>query len=221
MRCCLVLLLFEVLACVASAGATRPPYVDGCQSQNGRFTITASFEVDRKAWRYLWKDNQTNKTHTGLLSGLPDGQGHGDVAYVHLFLAPDGETFASFNAASWAGNSRQLGKVPSRESPEYRDFAGFRDRIIVYKKSGEIIKRLAIKDILKGSEWDNVYHVQGNLFWLGESPDLAGKTGAEPPRMGYRCYRISPDYTTLELYIAPDRAMQLRAHSQGKKLDTT
>ncbi|MBX9681777.1 MAG: hypothetical protein K2X38_23715 [Gemmataceae bacterium] len=99
-------------------------------------------------------------------------------------------------------------------------YPGFRDRLIVYEKTGEIVRRVGIQDLLKDSEWGNVHHVQGNLFRLGETADVLGKSG-EPPRMGYRYYRVSPDCTSLEFNIAPDRAMRSRAHSQGKKLNIT
>lgn len=220
MRCRLVLavLIFAIVG-TAWAGHTRPGYVDGCQSINGRFVVTAKYDTAKKQWQYIWQDKKENKTLTGPLVSIPDcQQGHFDVSYVHLFVAPEGETFAAFNAASWSGYSRNLPKIPDRSASDYRDHAGFKDRVVVYKKTGEVVKRLGIKDILKDGEWDHVHHVQGNLYWLGESPDYPVKSIGEPPRMGYRYYRISPDYTVLELNIAPDREVQAKFKSQGKNL---
>lgn len=210
-----------LLACagLAQAGHTRPGYVDGAQSIDGRFVVTAKFDASQKQWRFLWHDKKEGKSLTGALVGVPPcQQGHFDVAYVHLFVAPDGETFAAFNAASWAGFNRDLGKVPEPTSPSYKEYAGFKDRVVVYRKSGEIVRRLGINDILKGDEWAHVHHVQGNLYWLGESPDYPAKSTGEPPRCGYRYYRISPDYTTLELSLRPDREIQAKSGVKGQKL---
>src|ERR1043165_7769405 len=132
-----------VITGTAWAGHTRPGYVDGCQSINGRFVVTAKFDTGKKQWQYTWQDRKENKSLTGWLVSVPDcQQGHFDVSYVHLFVAPDGETFAAFNSASWAGDHRKIGKIPDRASPEYKDYAGFKDRVVVYKKTGEIVKRL-------------------------------------------------------------------------------
>lgn len=223
MRYCIGLAFFALaMAGTAWAGHTRPGYVDGCQSSNGRFVVTAKYDTAKKQWQYVWKDTKENKTLTGGLVGVPDcQQGHFDVSYVHLFVSPDGETLAAFNAASWAGFSRNLDKIPERTAPQYQDYAGFKDRVVVYKKTGEIVKRLAIKDILKDSEWDHVHHVQGNLYWLGETPDYPVKSNGEPPRMGYRYYRVSRDYTVLELNITPDREVQAKFNSQSKNLAMT
>jgi hypothetical protein len=184
--------------------------------------VTAAYDMAKKQWQFIWKDTKENKTLTGPLVGIADcQQGHFDVCYIHMFVAPDGETFATWNPASWAGITQKIGRVPERESPEYRKYVGFEDRLVVYKKTGEIVKRLGIKDFLKDSEWDHVHHVQGNLYWLGEAPDYGPKSNGEPPRCGYRYYRVSPDYTVLETYITPDREVQAKFKSQGKSLAMT
>lgn len=204
------------------AGHTRPGYVDGCQSVDGRFVISGVYDLKAKQWTYQWKDTKTKQTLTGSLVGIADNQqGHFDVSYVHLFLAPDGETFAAWNPASWAGFINKLGRVPDRSSPQFQDFAGFKDRLVVYKKTGEIVRRLDMKDFLKDREWDHVHWVQGNLYWLGESPDYPVKTPGEPPRCGYRYYRISPDYTVLEVNVTPDREVQAKFGVKGVKLPQT
>lgn len=219
MRSAFAFLLSLLIFGAAWAGHTRPGYVDGCRSAGGRFVVTAKYDAAKKGWYYTWRDTKTEKTLTGPLVGVPDCvQGHFDVAYVHLFVAPDGETFAAWNPCSWAGFYQKLGKVPASGDANYKDYAGFADRLVVYKKSGEVVKRLGIKDILKDGEWDHVHHVQGNLYWLGESPDYPAKSTGEPPRVGYRYYRISPDYTVLELNIAPDREVQAKFKSQGKSI---
>jgi hypothetical protein len=203
------------------AGHTRPPYVDGCRTQDGRFLVTATYDTAKKQWQYAWQDTVQKKTLTGTLRGLPDGQGHFTVAYVHLFVAPDGETFAAWNPCSWAGNSRDLGKIPERMSSEFQDYPGFADRLVIYKKTGEIVKRLHMKDFYDPGDWDYVHWVQGNLYWLAESPDWPDSRNGEPPRVGYRYYRVSPDYTVLEVAIGPDRELQAKHSVAGKKLEAT
>lgn len=219
------LIAFGLLLLIGTAvwaGHTRPAYVDGCQSSDGRFVVTAAYDKAKKQWQFTWKDAKENKTHTGPLVGVADcQQGHFDVCYIHLFVAPDGETFAAWNPTGWAGYHRNLPKVPERDTPEFKNYVGFNDRLVVYKKTGEIVKRLAIGDFLKDKEWDHVHFVQGNLYWLGESPDFGPKSIGEPPRMGYRYYRVSPDYTVLEVYIAPDREVQAKFKSVGKELALT
>lgn len=224
MRCPIKLALVVLLVVSGGvwAGHTRPGYVDGCQSMGGRYVVTAAYDTVKKQWQYTWKDTKENKTLTGPLVGIADcQQGHFDVAYVHMFVAPDGETFATWNPASWAGFQQKIGRIPERESAEYKNYAGFNDRLVVYRKTGEIVKRLGIKDFLQDSEWNHVHHVQGNLYWLGESPDYGPKSNGEPPRCGYRYYRVSPDYTVLEVYITPDREVQAKFKSVAKPLAMT
>src|ERR1019366_3775937 len=81
------------------AGHTRPAYVDGCQSMDGRYVVTAEpikEKVGKKEtikWKYHWKDTKENKILSGWLTG-PRGLGHFDVTYGHIFVPPGGETFA-------------------------------------------------------------------------------------------------------------------------------
>lgn len=184
------------------AGHTRPAYVDGCQSMDGRFVVTAKYvpsESKKKSygeWEFTWKDTKLNTTLTGKLQGIM-GVGHFDVTYAHIFVAPDGETFAVWNGGSFASpapkgdNKGDISKL--------MDHPAFADRLIVYRKNGEIVNRVGLKDILLPTEWVYVNWVHGNLYWSIEYPD-AVKNG-EAPRAGMRYFRVSPDYTVLEVAV--------------------
>ncbi len=214
-----ILLLFVPVT--AFAGHTRPGYVDGCQSPDGRYVVIAESKKDPKGkdgWEFTWKDTKTDEQHTGWLVGVPYGLEHFRVAYTHIFVPPGGETFAVWQTASWAvsdrkppgGAEKTLNKNPS---DEFKNYAGFADRIVIYKKTGEVVKRLAMKDILKPNEWIYVNWVQGNLYWLSEYPDVM-KNG-EPPRAGYRYYRVSPDYTVLEFVVGPNADALHKVKDEG------
>jgi hypothetical protein len=192
------------------AGHTRPGYVDGCQSADGRFVVTAESRKQpdgKDGWQFTWKDTRTGRTHTGWLVGLPYGLEHFRVTYTHIFVPPGGETFAVWQTASWAPCDRKPpgGKekdVLQNPPDEFKKYAGFADRLVVYKKTGEVLKRLSLNDILRPNEWVYVNWVQGNLYWLSEYPDVM--KGGEPPRCGYRYYRVSPDYSVLEFTVGPN-----------------
>lgn len=209
-------------ATVAWAGHTRPGYVDGCQSADGRYVVTAESNKDPKGndgWKFTWKDVKTGETHTGWLVGVPYGLEHFRVAYTHIFVPPGGETFAVWQTASWAPCNR---KPPVQEkntllrnpSDEFKNYEGFADRLVVYKKTGEIVKRLSMNDILKPNEWIYVNWVQGNLYWLTEYPDVM-RNGGEPPRCGYRYYRVSPDYSVLEFTVGPNSDAKHKVKDEG------
>lgn len=217
----IVLLLLPGLAL---AGHTRPGYVDGGQSFNGRYVVTAEAPTDAKKpgpWKFTWKDTKTGERHTGNLVGVPYGLDHFRVAYTHLFVAPDGATFAMWQPASWApcerkppGTSeKKLNKTPSRE---FKQYVGFGDRLIIYKKTGAVVKRLGMNDILKDNEWIYVNWVHGNLYWLREYPDVM--QGGEPPRCGYRYYRVSPDYTVLEFTVGPNSDARHRVKDEEESV---
>lgn len=221
MRLNLAAIFIFAFATVAFAGHTRPGYVDGCQSADGRFVVTAESMKDPKGadgWKYTWKDTKTGDTHTGWLVGVPYGLEHFRVAYTHIFVPPGGETFAVWQPASWApcdrkppgGTEKALNKNPS---DEFKKYAGFADRLVVYKKTGEIIARLGMNDILKPNEWIYVNWVQGNLYWLTEYPDVM--QNGEPPRCGYRYYRVSPDYSTLEFTVGPNSDAMHKVKAAG------
>lgn len=90
---------------LAWAGHTRAGYVDGCQSMDGRFVVTVELKSQIKGkdgaevWHYTWKDTKESKTLTGTLQGLRGGE-HFVVTHAHVFMPPDGETFAVFNTAA-------------------------------------------------------------------------------------------------------------------------
>ena len=224
MRAAISFGLLLLLPVVVFAGHTRPGYVDGCQSPDGRYAVTAEAMKDSKGqdgWKYTWKDSKTNTLHTGWLVGLPYGLEHFRVTYTHIFVPPGGETFAVWQTASWApcdrkppgGNEKTLNKNPS---DEFKNYAGFADRLVVYKKTGEIVKRLAMKDILKANEWLYVNWVQGNLYWLSEYPEVV-KNG-EPPRSGFRYYRVSPDYSVLEFTVGPNSDALHKVKDEGSEV---
>ena len=204
--------LLAVLSCsgAALAGHTRPGYVDGSQSADGRYVVTAEAKKQsdgKDGWEFTWKDTKTGTTHKGWLVGLPYGLEHFKVAYAHIFVPPGGETFAVFQTANWtgAGSKPPGGKekeVNQNPPDEFKKYAGFADRIVIYKKTGEVVKRIAMNDILQPNEWVYVNWVQGNLYWLSEYPDVM--KGGEPPRCGYRYFRVSPDYSVLEFTVGPN-----------------
>jgi hypothetical protein len=184
--------------------------VDGCQSADGRYVVTAQSANDPKAkenWKFTWKDTKTGETHTGVLIGLPFGLDHFNVTYSHIFVPPGGETFAVFQSSSWAGAGSKPPGAKEKElnqnpPDEFKKYAGFSDRLVIYKKTGEVVKRIGMNDILKPNEWVYVNSVQGNLYWLSEYPDVM--KGGEPPRCGYRYFRVSQEYSVLEFTIGPN-----------------
>jgi hypothetical protein len=223
MRVLLAAFTVLLLAGSAVAGHTRPGYVDGCQSADGRYVVTAESMKQpdgQDGWKFTWKDTKTGQTHSGWLVGVPYGLEHFRVAYTHIFVPPGGETFAVWQTASWAPCNRKppgadgkaLIKTPS---DEFKNYAGFADRLVIYKKTGEVLKRLAMKDILKPNEWIYVNWVQGNLYWLSEYPDVMPKNGGEPPRCGYRYYRVSPDYSVLEFTVGPNSDALHKVKDEG------
>lgn len=204
---------------LALAGHTRPGYVDGCRSADGRYVVTAASKKKpdgTDGWECTWTDTKTKETHTGWLVGVPYGLDHFRVAYTHVFVPPGGETFAVWQPASWsAAGSRPPGgyDLDSLKNPPaaLKEYPGFADRLVVYKKTGEVVRRLAMNDLLRPTEWVYVNWVQGNLYWLAEYPDVMA--GGEPPRCGYRYYRVSPDYSVLEFTVGPnaDAAHKVKA----------
>jgi len=134
--------------------------VDGCQSADGRFVVTAASmkQPDGKdGWEFTWKDTKTDDTHTGWLVGLPYGLDHFKVAYAHIFVPPGGETFAVSQTANWTGaGSKPPGgtekELNMKPSDEFKGYAGFADRLVIYSKTGKVLKRLAMKNLLKDNE---------------------------------------------------------------------
>jgi gluconolactonase len=196
---------------VARAGHETPSYIDGCQSKDGRFVITAEPVADPAAgakggppkpnpvhgplkWRFTWRDTQSGKSHSFEPQGLSAGS-----IYAQLFMAPDGETFALFNPLKFhtSGKSDMHGKPAVEKGlPGYETQENFSRRIIVYRKDGSVVRELGVADLLKPAEWDSVGCVFGRVEWLREYPGFRWKVA---PRVPYPFCRVSPDYTVLEL----------------------
>jgi len=146
----------------ASAGHSRHPYFDGGQSADGRFVVTAELVTvpgrDSKPvashWQYMWKDTRTGETHSGKLAGLGFGvSAVFDPLHAHTFIAPNGETFAIWNPNVLAPRPDNA-KTPDVIKPDSRDFAGFSHRLTVYRKTGEIVRRLDLPDFLTDDDWN-------------------------------------------------------------------
>lgn len=79
-----------------------------------------------------------------------------------------------------------------------RDFAdpAFSRRVVVYKKDGTVVKALGVADLLTADEQKDVLAVFNRVHWVREFDGLQFK---KTPRPAYAFYRVSPDYTVLEL----------------------
>jgi hypothetical protein len=185
------------------AGRARQEYVDGCQTQDGRFVVTAELvganPKDPKAgqWKFHWKDTKTGQSRTGDLVGLPPVG-----PFVHLFIAPDGETFAAWSPFSYSPSKTNVddklsngGKFGDGPNKDWADHPAVAHRLVIYRKSGDIVKSLGVKDLLNADELKQVYNVFHTVRFVSEYPGLAF-SGA--PRVAYGTFRISPDYTVLE-----------------------
>ncbi|MBM3829897.1 MAG: hypothetical protein FJ406_05105, partial [Verrucomicrobia bacterium] len=201
----LILLAFRSMAC---AGYELPSQIDGCRSVDGRFLITAepigkTTSHGPNQWSFVWKDTKTGETRTVPAQGVSGGQVHGQ-----LFIAPDGETFALFNHVTlwYPGKSDMHGATKlwgdKAGSPRDIQHEAFSRRIIVYKKDGSILKELGVTDLLNQAELENVTTVFTRVHWVQEYPGLRFK---ETPRPGYAFYRVSPDYTVLEVRAVTPR----------------
>jgi hypothetical protein len=190
-----------VFAGVAAAGYEAPSFIDGCRTADGRFVVTAE-PVGKTAthgpnqWRFVWKDTKADKTITSDAKEVSAGQ-----VYGHLFVAPDGETFALFQHVTlWAkekSNGHGAAKLTD-EPGKARDFSddAFSRRIVVYKKDGTVVKTLGVADLLTADEQKHVLLVFNRAHWLREFDGLQFK---KTPRPGYAFYKVSPDYSVLEV----------------------
>jgi hypothetical protein len=207
MRAILALTIMLLFNDPAQAGRSRQEYVDGCQSVDGRYVVTAELvggdPKDPKAgkWTFRWTDTKTKQTHAGDLVGLPPVG-----PFAHMFLAPDGETFAVWNPFTFCpgstppvGKLNNGGKFAEGTEKDWADHAALSHRLVVYRKTGDIVKTFAVKDFLNAAEMGEVRNVFHALRWVTEYPDLSFGSA---PRVGYGTYRISPDYTVLE-FTAP------------------
>jgi hypothetical protein len=196
-----------LITSAAQAGRSRQDYVDGCQTPDGRFSVTAelvgSNPKDLKAgqWRFHWKDAKTGQTHSGDLIGLPPVG-----SFVHLFVAPDGETFAAWNPLSYCPSKTNPddklpngGKFADGPNQQWADHPALAHRLVIYRKTGEIVKTLGVKDLLQPDELPEVRSVFHTVRFVTEYPGL---TFSGAPRVAYGTYRVSPAYTVLE-FMAP------------------
>jgi len=197
-------------ATLANAGYEQPAYIDGCQSIDGRFVITAKQTVRGKTvhgphkWDFVWKDIKTDETRRFSAQGIQGGQ-----VYAQLFMAPDGETFALWNHITqyWPEKSHlhSHNVLPKREEvgeEKNRELDIHEKRLIIYRKDGSIIKEFGVGDFLRDEEWESVLAVFTRVHWLQEYDDL---TYRDICRMQYSFYRVSPDYTLLEFRPVPSR----------------
>ena len=212
LRNLLLMSLIVLLARVVHAGYEQPVYIDGCQSRDGRFVITAEATSLGKsahgpnAWEFIWKDTQTGQTKRFPAQGVQGGQ-----IYGQLFIAPDGETFALWNhiVQYWDEKSHMHSHafLPKRDDAEgeqkYRSLGIHQKRLIIYRKDGSIIKEFGVGDFLHEDEWESAIAVFTRIHWLQEYPGLNYR---DICRMQYAFYRVSPDYTVLEFQPIPARA---------------
>lgn len=204
-----VLLAAILVGAPLRAGYEMPSYVDGCRSADGRFEITARQVLKGKSshgphkWNYVWKNLQTGKTEEFPAQGLQGGQVRG-----HLFIAPDGETFALWNHITmwWEEKShmhahghKDVLKKGHPDRDAFRNQFIFKNRLILYAKDGTIRKTLAIKDFLQGDEeWKHVLPVFTRAEWLRPYNGLYFKNMA---RTAHAFTKVSPDYTVLEFQV--------------------
>ena len=213
---------------LAPAGYEQPVYIDGGQSMDGRFVVTAAQVVDPKAgtkggpakphpargpfrWEFTWTDTKTGRTETFPARGVQGGQ-----IYAQLFVAPDGETFALWNHVTlWSAEKTQgygadafKGDRPGSVPEDKRGHEAFSKRVIVYKKDGTVLKELGVRDVLASAEWDAVLVVFNRVHWVTDYPPLSYRS---TPRPGYALCRVSPDYTVLEFRVAgkPGRTVRV------------
>lgn len=200
-----VLLFFLCNAALAGsthAGYEAPPHIDGCQSVDGRFAITAECTERAKTshgphkWDFVWRDTREDITKRYPAKGVQGGQ-----VYAQLFIAPDGETFALFNHVTlWEPEKSHMHgpkDLPHHEDTEkWRNDHRFSKRLIIYRKDGDILKEFSIADLLQPEEWETVGRSFNRIHWIEEYDGLNFK---ETPRTQYAFYRVSPDYTVLEV----------------------
>jgi len=218
---CLALgLCFLCFGNSAIAGHSRHPYFDGGQSVDGRYVVTAELvtvpdrDGERVAshWQYMWKDTRTGETHSGKLAGLEFGASAVfDPLHAHTFVAPNGETFAIWNPNVLAPRPDNA-KTPDVTKPDSRDFAGFSHRLTIYRKTGEIVRRLDLRDFLTDDDWNWLFCYQSQVYWQANFPGLSRDTA---PRVGYALYQVSPDYTVLETLVGATEETAFKARQRG------
>jgi sugar lactone lactonase YvrE len=203
------LFVFLLLTAPAFAGYEAPCYIDGGQSADGRYIMTAEL-VERgptphgpNRWKFHWHDTQTNTKRSFPAEGVQAGQ-----IYAHLFVPPGGETFALWNHVTmWSdgkSNSHASAKLnPKDDSDTWRKQSAFSKRLILYSSAnGSIVKEFAVADFLQPEEWQRVLPVFNRVHWIADYQPLSYRN---TPRSGYAFYRISPDYSILEFRVVAAR----------------
>jgi len=196
------------LAAAVHAGYQAPPHIDGCQSVDGRFEVTAELITTGKLghgpnqWRVIWRDTEREVAREIKLEGLTEGQ-----IFGQLFVAPDGETFALFNHITLYSVGRSnmhgpKGLAHREDSDAWRNNEAFSQRLVIYRKDGSILKSLGVADFLQPQEWSAIGRRFNRVEWLAEYEDVDWKSAVRYP---YAFCRVSPDYTVLELQIKPTK----------------
>ena len=202
------------------AGHSRHSYVDGGQSSNGRYVVLPKLVIGKKPkkgpapyhWEYEWRDRKSGVSHHGRLDGLRGGSSNVfDPVGSHLFVAPDGETFALWTpqVTMLAPNKKPEGE---RDGPSFQTYEGFTRRLVIYKKTGEILRRFDLKDLLQPNDWQWFHYHQRQTYWLLEYEGLHTRSA---PRPFYALYRISSDYTVLEFRIGANAEATHKAKQRG------
>ncbi len=205
----------------APAGHSRHPYLDGGQSADGRFVVTPELVEEPAAgkkpaafhWKYTWKDTKAGTSHAGKLQGLRSGASSVfEPVHGHIFVAPAGETFAVWNPNVLAPTNPTGAKWPDLSTPEARTWEGFSHRLTVYRKTGEVVSRLDLKDFLADDDWKWLFCYGRQAYWQANYPGL---TRDNAPRVGYALYRVSPDSTVLETLVGATDEAARKAKENG------
>ena len=70
-------------------------------------------------------------------------------------------------------------------------------------KTGEVIKRLALKDLITDAEWEGVWPAPSQSYWAKELHSKGPGGYHFLPRSDYAFYKVSPDYSVLEFVVSP------------------
>jgi hypothetical protein len=186
----------------ARAGHVAPSYIDGGQSADGRFVVTAAVATGKQpygpfTWKFTWKDTQTGATHTGDLKGVSTAG-----LYSHIFVSPDGATFVVWNPLIMHTNAGKgtHATEENKSDPAWRKEA-FSRRLVIYSRTGELLKEFGVDDLLSAPEKEKaaIGTAFNRVHWLREYPGLSYRSVV---RCGYALYQVSPDYTVLEFIPA-------------------
>ncbi len=205
----------------AEAGHSRSCYLDAGQSANGRYLVTAmrqdTFDAKGRRsdhrWEFSWLDRQSGENLQGELLGLRTGTGNVfDPVNAHIFVAPDGATFALWMPQSMARCEAKKPPTDDRDASDFHEFAGFSHRLTIYTKHGEVVRSFGVNEFLTQADW-RWFHFHGRqAYWLVE---YEGLDTHQTPRSGHALYRISPDYTVLEFQIGANAEAAHKAKERG------